>query len=58
MVNTPDREDSGIDVPCLTCGHSGHEHVVRDVEVAGDTRRETFCEGCDRACEYVRRPER
>lgn len=58
MTTTPEIEDGIADLPCATCGHAGIEHVERDIEVAGDTKRETFCEGCDAACEYVPAPER
>ena len=59
MVNTPEIEESGAaDLPCATCGHTGHEHVVRDIEVAGNTLHETFCEGCDAPCEYRPTSER
>ncbi len=58
MVNTPEIEDGGAALPCATYGHTGDEHVVRDIEVAGNTLHETFCEGCDAHCEFFPAPER
>lgn len=58
MVNTPDIDEGGApDTSCATCGHTGEDHVVRDIEVAGDTKHETFCEACDAPCEFLPAPE-
>lgn len=58
MVNAPDIDEGGApDLVCATCGHGGDDHVVRDIEVAGNTIRQAFCEGCDAACDYIPRPE-
>ncbi len=59
MVDAPDTDEGGApDSPCATCGHGSDDHVMRDIEVAGNTPHETFCEGCDAPCDYVPTPER
>lgn len=63
VSSTPDFDigvetDGAPDAACASCGHGGEDHVVRDIEVAGDTKRETFCEGCDALCEFLPAPER
>lgn len=65
MTNAPDTPDaadiddiSGApDRACVNCGHMGHEHHLRETEVPGNTIRDTFCEACDAACEYLPEPE-
>lgn len=54
----PEIEDeSGApDRPCANCGHPGHQHLVRDVELPGRTVRETFCSECGALCEFVPEP--
>ena len=42
-----------VDQPCATCGHSGQLHVLREVEVPGNTVRETYCEGCTSFCAFL-----
>jgi hypothetical protein len=48
-----DVETGAPDRACATCGHSGHEHLVREVEVPGNTVRETYCSACAALCEFV-----
>ena len=56
-MNAPDTEESGApDRPCATCGHEGHAHILREVEAAGVTVRETYCEECEAPCEFIPDP--
>ena len=58
MVDEQVRDDdSASDRPCGRCGHEGHQHLLREIEVAGNTVRETYCEACEALCEYVPAPE-
>jgi hypothetical protein len=59
MVNRPDTGDErgAPDRLCATCGHTADEHSVREFELPGITARETFCLGCDAACDLVPHPE-
>jgi MinD superfamily P-loop ATPase len=53
MVGPDIDEGGGPDNPCATCGHAGRAHIVREIEEAGKTVRETYCEGCGALCEFV-----
>lgn len=54
----PDIDDGGgPDRSCATCGHDGRSHILREIEVSGDTIRETYCEECGAACEFIPGPE-
>lgn len=53
MVGPDIDEGGGPDNPCATCGHDGRAHIVREVEDAGKTVRETYCEGCSALCDFV-----
>jgi hypothetical protein len=48
-----DDERGAPDRPCANCGHAGHDHVVREIEVPGNTVRETYCEECVAICQFV-----
>jgi len=52
-----DDESGAPDRPCATCGHPGHAHLVREVEVPGRVIQETHCTECDAACEFVPAPD-
>lgn len=54
----PDADDErgAPDRACATCGHPGHSHLVREVEVPGNTIRETYCSECSALCEFVPEP--
>jgi len=54
----PDIDEGGApDRACATCGHDGRQHIVREIEVAGNTVRETYCEACDRVCTFIPAPD-
>lgn len=52
-----DLQETPPSLACATCGHDSAVHVGRDVEEAGTTITDTFCEGCDRPCDFVPIPE-
>jgi len=39
-------EDAAPDRPCSVCRHAGHEHVLRETELEGNTVRQTYCTSC------------
>jgi len=57
MTTTPEdnRRENPIaaDRPCASCGHTGEQHVVHEVELSGRTVHETYCEGCVAFCDYL-----
>lgn len=52
-----DDERGAPDRPCANCGHPGHVHLVREVEIPGRVIRETHCSECDAVCEFVPEPD-
>lgn len=57
MVEEILTDDGAPDAPCSRCGHEGHRHLVREIEDAGTTVRETYCEDCEALCEFIPAPE-
>jgi len=59
MTSPPEIEDErgAPDRACAKCGHPGHEHLVREVEVPGNTVRETYCSTCTVICQFVPEPD-
>lgn len=58
MVEDQESLDQGApDRPCATCGHDSILHALRETELAGNTVRETYCEGCGSPCDYFPAPE-
>jgi len=59
MTGPPEIEDErgAADRACANCGHPGHDHLVREVQVPGNTIRETYCSTCGAICEFVPEPD-
>jgi len=55
MISPPEIEDArgAPDRACAQCGHPGHEHLVREVDVPGNTIREIYCSTCGAICTFV-----
>jgi len=59
MTSPPEIEDvrGAPDRACVNCGHPGHEHLVRETEVPGNTIRETYCSSCGANCAFAPEPD-